>query len=261
MSITLLAILLVLIHHAHSQSCVADTQHPACTCTNTDGKKVDLTSIGSKKSSKPLFDKIPSGVDSYKYSYNPCYPFTADSNCNNVAMCQHVDETTSYSLGTQESAQFVDDTATGLKITYSGGTDDRMSEVTLKCDQTATKSELKFDEESPQKTYKFTMTSKCNCPGSCSSSSGGNYKSEGSDPGIVGIVLLSVLVIAIVVYFVVGMIIMRVKFDRTGSDIIPNKTFWMSLPFLVKDGVVFTFTPCLMLVRRDKQGYSTMNKS
>ena len=40
-------------------------------------------------------------------------------------MCQHVDETTSYSLGTQESAQFVDDTATGLKITYSGGTDDR----------------------------------------------------------------------------------------------------------------------------------------
>jgi len=42
------------------------------------------------------------------------------------------------------------------------------------------------------------------------------------------------LVVAIVLYFVVGMIIMRVKFEKTGSDIIPNKTFWTSLPFLVK---------------------------
>jgi len=46
------------------------------------------------------------------------------------------------------------------------------------------------------------------------------------------------LVAAIVLYFVVGMIIMRVKFEKTGSDIIPNKTFWTSLPFLVKVNII-----------------------
>ena len=42
------------------------------------------------------------------------------------------------------------------------------------------------------------------------------------------------LVVAIIVYFVAGMIIMRVKYEKSGSDIIPNKTFWTTLPFLVK---------------------------
>ena len=42
------------------------------------------------------------------------------------------------------------------------------------------------------------------------------------------------LVILIVVYFVAGMIIMRVKYEKTGTDIIPNKGFWFSLPSLVK---------------------------
>lgn len=39
---------------------------------------------------------------------------------------------------------------------------------------------------------------------------------------------------AVVVYFVAGMIIMRVKFNKTGTDIIPNKEFWLAVPFLVK---------------------------
>ena len=32
----------------------------------------------------------------------------------------------------------------------------------------------------------------------------------------------------------VGAIIMKVRYQATGSDIIPNKSFWMSLPLLVK---------------------------
>jgi len=42
------------------------------------------------------------------------------------------------------------------------------------------------------------------------------------------------LVIIIIVYFVAGMIINRVKFEKTGADVIPNKELWLSLPFLVK---------------------------
>ena len=45
--------------------------------------------------------------------------------------------------------------------------------------------------------------------------------------------------LAIVIYFVAGMIIMRVKFDKTGSDVIPNKQFWFAIPFLVKVARIF----------------------
>lgn len=40
--------------------------------------------------------------------------------------------------------------------------------------------------------------------------------------------------LAIIVYFVAGMIIRKVKYEKTGSDIIPNKAFWIGLPSLVK---------------------------
>jgi len=43
---------------------------------------------------------------------------------------------------------------------------------------------------------------------------------------------------AFVTYFITGMVIMKVKYEKTGSDIIPNKQFWMSLPFLIKVGCV-----------------------
>ena len=41
-------------------------------------------------------------------------------------------------------------------------------------------------------------------------------------------------VLGVIVYFVAGAIIMKVRYDATGSDLIPNKSFWAALPFLVK---------------------------
>lgn len=41
-------------------------------------------------------------------------------------------------------------------------------------------------------------------------------------------------ILAFVVYFIVGAVIMKLQRGATGSDIIPNKSFWMDLPFLVK---------------------------
>ena len=35
-------------------------------------------------------------------------------------------------------------------------------------------------------------------------------------------------------YFIVGAIIMKVKYDATGTDLIPNKDFWLGLPHLLK---------------------------
>ena len=32
---------------------------------------------------------------------------------------------------------------------------------------------------------------------------------------------------------------MKVRYDATGSDLVPNKDFWTSLPFLVKVSVTY----------------------
>ena len=38
----------------------------------------------------------------------------------------------------------------------------------------------------------------------------------------------------VIFYFVAGMIVNRVKYDKTGVDVIPNKELWADLPYLVK---------------------------
>ena len=48
MFITALAILLMFMHHTRSEVCLADQKYPACRCVNSDGKIIDLRSVGSK---------------------------------------------------------------------------------------------------------------------------------------------------------------------------------------------------------------------
>ena len=42
------------------------------------------------------------------------------------------------------------------------------------------------------------------------------------------------LLVGIVTYFVAGALIMKFHYQSTGTDIIPNKALWVSLPFLIK---------------------------
>jgi len=42
------------------------------------------------------------------------------------------------------------------------------------------------------------------------------------------------LMVIIILYFIIGSLIMKYSYKATGSDIIPNKKFWMTLPLLVK---------------------------
>ncbi len=39
---------------------------------------------------------------------------------------------------------------------------------------------------------------------------------------------------ALIAYFVIGAVIMKVKYNAAGSDIIPQKAFWFALPLLIK---------------------------
>ena len=43
-----------------------------------------------------------------------------------------------------------------------------------------------------------------------------------------------ILPLGLVSYFVAGALIMKYRFNATGVDVIPNRKFWTSLPFLIK---------------------------
>ena len=42
------------------------------------------------------------------------------------------------------------------------------------------------------------------------------------------------LLVGITTYFIVGGIIMKIGYERNGTDIIPNKIFWFAIPGLIK---------------------------
>ena len=41
-------------------------------------------------------------------------------------------------------------------------------------------------------------------------------------------------VVGVAGYFIVGMVLRKFIFHKEGSDIVPQKEFWMSFPFLIK---------------------------
>ena len=93
-------------------------------------------------------------------------------------------------------------------------------------------------------------------------------------------------IVGLITYFVAGLLVMKFYKKASGTDIIPNKGFWITSTSLVKvrtpqanckppssddavikmfmytalqDGFVFTFGPCVRLIRekvRGRQGYS-----
>ncbi|XP_064392216.1 cation-dependent mannose-6-phosphate receptor-like isoform X2 [Halichondria panicea] len=67
----------------------------------------------------------------------------------------------------------------------------------------------------------------------------------GVSPGIVGIVLICVVLGAVILYFIIGSIVMFQVKGARGIEVVPNYSFWKDLPFLIKDGFLFTFQPCL----------------
>ncbi|CAL1679403.1 unnamed protein product [Lasius platythorax] len=46
------------------------------------------------------------------------------------------------------------------------------------------------------------------------------------------------------IYFIGGMITLRILRGATGWEMLPNHDFWIKLPSLVRDGIVFTFNCC-----------------
>ena len=43
-----------------------------------------------------------------------------------------------------------------------------------------------------------------------------------------------ILPLGIIVYIVAGVLLMKYRYNAAGTDVIPNKKFWMEFPLLIK---------------------------
>ncbi|XP_041367371.1 uncharacterized protein LOC121381985 [Gigantopelta aegis] len=220
-----------------------------CACTFDDGSgTVDLSSTGNKDGTARYHD-YP-GADSYFYSYNPCAPFT-DGGCVDVAVCQTDNAKTAYyNLGTQDTAQWSYD-GTNIQIYYYALTDAmRETFVTVKCDPKYDEPFVSIQGEQPlgYPQYYVEITTKCACPGMC----GTTVPTDESGSLSGGTILIIIVFVSGFMYIVVGMGVLKTRYQATGADMFPNRTFWGSLPGLVKDGFVFTFR---LFRGKSKTGY------
>ncbi|CAF2813703.1 unnamed protein product [Rotaria sp. Silwood2] len=218
-------------------------------CRYQDTKKgvLDLTSVGRTDGKAAYADKIPPTVFNYKYSYNPCKPFTEEPACKGVAVCQvSMDGKFSFSLGTQDSVIWNPGTGLGSSPTISYSAGPKQVTVTLQCATDGT-NELEALGEPTTNNYKFILTHKCACWDGCGSgpspdtttkSSGGGGSSGGITGGAVFIIILCVL---LVVYFVGFAVFYRFRLERAGVELIAHRTFWVGLPGYAKDGVVHIY--------------------
>eukprot|EP00117_Sycon_ciliatum_P041278 scpid20838/ scgid30223/ len=153
----------------------ACTKLDACSCRDSaSGKVISLGALASGDGTPAVNITAPMGK--YRYSYNPCLPFTVrnGTQCVNVAMCQRDTQQEIvpglYNLGNQSSAEFVSN-GTELYLHYEGSTTDsgavRMTRIQLICDTAATVPDFRFVRESQVGRYEFTMRTRCACPGEC----------------------------------------------------------------------------------------------
>eukprot|EP01100_Stratorugosa_tubuloviscum_P007553 TRINITY_DN312_c0_g2_i1.p1 TRINITY_DN312_c0_g2~~TRINITY_DN312_c0_g2_i1.p1 ORF type:complete len:232 (-),score=76.90 TRINITY_DN312_c0_g2_i1:401-1096(-) len=192
-----------------------------------ESNKYDLTEL-FKSGALVLNDAKSSKTT---YSVDPCAPVACSP--TESPMCQKDDNGSLHSCGILSSATSKEiENGGGVEIDYSGGDGGRASTVSVYCDPLAETPTYDSVNEAPTKTYNAVIRSKYGCP------------STGGDGGLGGWVFIIILVVVIVIYIIGGILFMRFAKGATGSDMIPNKEFWVDFPSLLKDGFFFMFSCC-----------------
>jgi len=115
----------------------------------------------------------------------------------------------------------------GLELVYDGGDWGQTGSMVLTCDPNIDD----LDALETFNTYtRITAKTKWACPSA--SSSVFSVMSPGT-------AICIVIVVLAVVYFVAGVAYNYFRLEKSGYDLIPNKSFWEGLPALTKDGVTF----------------------
>ncbi|CAF3522807.1 unnamed protein product [Rotaria socialis] len=210
----------------------------------TDKGVIDISSLARTDDKAKYPDKVPATGSGYKYSYNPCKPFTELPSCQGVAACQvSTDGKYSFSIGKQETAKWNPGGIGGYPtVTYTDGPKTLI--VTLVCSKNGS-DELEALGESSTNNYKMRLTNKCACWDGCGGGPQTTTKSSGGKGGKGGItggaVFIILLVVLFVVYFIGFAAYYRFRLERTGVELIAHRTFWVGLPSYAKDGAVHIY--------------------
>nr|XP_058944985.1 uncharacterized protein LOC131773037 [Pocillopora verrucosa] len=206
-----------------------------CSCRMSDGKVLNLESLQGKNPG-PSFtgmkdiDKPPNS-----YSWSPCKTFSQDPGCQNTLLCQRANGR--YYPVAEEVSSFDESSDGIISIIYAPFTVPspkftRKATIVLKCDQHQEKGTFsQFVEHkinSTASSYTATLSTKYAC-----------FKSGGLSTGSI---LLIVFFPLVLIYFIAGLLYNKIhKGVSSFPEMIPNHSFWGDVPFLVKDGCVFTF--------------------
>ncbi|XP_046572937.1 uncharacterized protein LOC124280960 isoform X2 [Haliotis rubra] len=202
----------------------------SCSCRNSEGL-IDLAPL-AKTDNTAAFSDLLDSAGYYKYSWNPCHPFT-EGTCIGVAGCQQDTNSGDFtSIGKQDTAQFINDVSDGLQIQYTDGA--KALSVTLKCDKMETgKLDVKGEIPAGSQQYYLTLHSKHACPGT-----GG-----GGGPSAVSIGTIVVIAISgcVILYIIGGVIFQKFVRKASGAELLPNYSFWSSVFGAIHVGVLFVF--------------------
>jgi hypothetical protein len=133
----------------------------------------------------------------------------------------------------------------GAKISYQDGSVGGIPSVTIVetvCDGSVLTPRFEYVSnryENGLFIVTFRITSKAACPGMGGAAYYGYYPPLW--PVGFGGLFAILASVAFVVYCIVGVLVNKFKWKMEGLLIIPNWPFWSVLPFLFKDGIVFTF--------------------
>ncbi|XP_005090179.1 putative mannose 6-phosphate receptor-like protein C530.09c [Aplysia californica] len=202
---------------------------PPCQCVST-GFTLDL-----RNTVRPL-----SVIDGdYTYYIDPCGDHAKVAHFCNVAEeagCQ-VKQSSIFGIASTSGYSATGDPFKNnvvFKNQYGEGTEIRVTLLNIKCNYFS-EGHLVFVQETPPKTYNFTLETNRAC----------TVPAEDDDGGLSGgSVLLIIFFVLLIVYLVGGVLFLKFVRRAEGLEAIPNYEFWKDFPSLVKDGVKFTCRGC-----------------
>jgi len=100
--------------------------------------------------------------------------------------------------------------------------------------------------EAPTHSYHLQWSTQYACP--TGGNNGGNSGGKGGIAG--GWIFIIILIGVMFLYLIIGVAVKKFVFHSNGIELIPNVTFWMALPGLVKDGNLFVVRKALGLCGR-----------
>ncbi|XP_015761336.1 PREDICTED: uncharacterized protein LOC107340496 [Acropora digitifera] len=230
------------------QSSYSCTKIDNCSCKKSNGHIMNLRPIDGGKSGPKFTGEETSGDINYKFSWNPCTPFSSADGCKNVLLCQ-ANGKLQYPAG--ENVELFAETkgTDSITITYSpmkkeGDKSSRQGVITLKCDPSIFPGKFitQFTEDKMGSNieYRATFASKCVCDNGCPAPTpAGNH---GRKELSTGSILLIVFIPLVFIYCITGALYNKYN-KGIGSfpEMIPNHSFWIGLPSLIKEGCAFTF--------------------